>query len=86
MRVQAITEVNTRQQQNPNLTQNTGYTVIGKSASRVTFEECLKSQMQNASSLVDTRRGEWMATGSIWGYLMTQEALQKSETKPKERA
>ena len=86
MRVQAITEVNTRQQHNPSLTQDADYIMIGKSASLVSFEECLRSQMQNTAHPAVTRRVEWMATSSIWGYLMTQEALQKSETKLKERA
>ena len=86
MRVQAITESNTRQQQNPYLAQDADYLTLGKSATLVSFEECLKSQMQNATNPSVTIRGEWMVTSSMWGYFMAQEVANKSETKLKESA
>jgi len=86
MRIQAITEVNTRKQQNPYLTQNADYVTIGKDASLVSFEECLRTQMQSSQHPAVSRRAEWMATSSIWGYFMTQEASRKSELRLKERA
>ena len=86
MRIQAITETNTRQKQNPYLAQDIDHMTLGKSAALVSFEECLKSQMQNATNPSVTGRGEWMVTSSMWGYFMAQEVANKSETKLKENA
>ena len=86
MRVQAITEVHTRHQHNPYLAQYADYTTIGKSAALVSFEECLRSQIQNASKPSVTPSGEWVAMSSLLGYFLVQEAAYKSEIKPKERA
>jgi len=85
MRIQSTTEVSTRQQHNPFLSLSAGSVMVGKSASIVSFEECLKAQMQNAATPAMTRKAELMATGSIWGYFI-QGASAKQELKIKERA
>ena len=86
MRVQAIAEVNTRQQQNPHLAHDADYITLGKSANLVSFEECLRSQMQNATSPSVTIKGEWMVTSSLLGYFLAQEVANKPGTKLKEDA
>jgi len=86
MRIQSTTEVNTRQQHNPFLSYNAGSLAAGKSASIISFQECLRAQMQNAVTPANTRKAELMATSSIWGYFVTQGASAKQEIKFKERA
>ena len=86
MRVQAITEVSTWQQQNPYLTQNAEQIMIGKNVPLVSFEECLRSHMQNSQRPVAARRAGWMATSSMQSYFMIQEASRNSESKLQERA
>jgi len=86
MRVQSTAEVNTRQQQNPFLTRNVGHNAADKSASLVSFEECLKTQIKDAAAPAMTRKAELTATGSIWGYYMTQGASAKPEIRLKGRA
>lgn len=85
MRIQSVTEVNTWKQKNPFISQSSGWESAGKSASYISFEECLKAQFQNAVTPAPTRNAEWMATSSIWGYFATQGASAKQEIKPKER-
>ena len=86
MRIKSITEVDTWQQKNPFSSQSAGLEQAGKSASLISFEECLKAQFQSAVPLAPTRNAEWMATSSIWGYFTSQGASAKQEIKPKERA
>ena len=86
MRVQAITEVNTRQRQNPYLTQNADYVMIGKNVPLVSFEECLRTHMQNSQRPTAPRRAGWMAMGSVRGFFKTQEMSRNSEPELLKRA
>ena len=85
MRVQSIAEVNTRQQQNPFLTRKVGHSSADKSASLVSFEECLRTHIQHDEAPA-TRKAEWFATSSVWGYFMAQGASAKPEIRLKGRA
>jgi len=86
MRVQAITAVNTQQQPNPFFMQSASNATAGKISSLISFEECLKSQIQNNRAPAMTQKAEVLAVSSLSGYLVPQSLLQKPELKPKARA
>jgi len=86
MRIQPVTEVITRQQQYPNAIRKTDSAIGGGSASLVSFEECLKSQLMDTGSPAVTRRAEVQVAGAQWGYYMHQVIPFRSELKLKTRS
>ena len=86
MRIQAVTEISTNQQQNPHIIRSAGAIAAGKSASAISFEECLKSQIQETRTSNATRNAEWHAVSSFWGYSMPQGAPIKPDLKQTARA
>jgi len=66
--------------------QYTGYATTGKSASLISFQECLKSQVQATGGLAMTRKAEQQAVGSIWGYYLPQWMPNKPELRNRARA
>ena len=86
MRIQNVTEVSTNQHQNPQTIPGTDTMTGSNSATLVSFEECLRSQLQSAAKPAVTHNAEWMATSSIWGYFMPNGASNRLELRPKERA
>ena len=86
MRVQSITQVNTKQQQNPYIMQNTGAMITGKSASLTSFEECLNSQIQDLRALKTTRNAEWQKGNILLGFHFSQGMSLRPELKTRARA
>jgi len=86
MRVQSITEVNTQQQPNPFFVQSASSATAGKITSLVSFEECLKSQIQNNRAPAMTKNAETLAVSSLSGYVMPHRLLHRPDLKPKARA
>jgi len=85
MRIQSIAESNTQQQPNPFVIQNSGDVFTGRSASQISFEECLRAQIRDIANPVVTRGAEGLAISSLWGYIMQQGITQKSELKIRAR-
>jgi len=78
MRVHSITEANTRQQQNPFYMQNVNSLIHGKSNSILSFEEHLKSQIQNAKAPVAERKEELLAASYMLGSYALRATPQRS--------
>ena len=81
MRIKSVTEISTNQQPNSNLLFNAGITETGKSSSLTSFEECLKSQIQDVGASAMTRKAEMLAVSSIWGYYMPHMVSLRPELK-----
>ena len=86
MRIQSITEVNTNLQPNPFFAQSAGSASTGKSASRLSFEDCLRSQIQESRTIAVTRNAEWHAGSLLMGYYLLPGASSKPELKLRARA
>jgi len=79
MRVQSITEVNTRQQQNPFLLQKAGFESTGKTANGLAFEEYFKSYLtQKSAAKVQPKTGN-QTPGLFWGFYPSLRVQPKPE-------
>ena len=86
MRIQSVTEVNTNYQSNPYYFHGAGSATTGKSASRNSFEECLRSQIQDSRTTALSRNAEWYAGSLLMGYYMLPGVTFRPELKLRARA
>jgi len=86
MRVHSTSEVNTHQQQNPFIMQNTGLASAGNTSSELSFAEQLKIQYQQASASAVTGNTESRVAGLYWGFYPALKEPPKSEPTLKTRA
>ena len=80
MRVHSTFEVNTHQQENPFVAHSIGSVPAGKTSSGIAFEECLRSQFQQANATTVGSLTNSHIAGSFWNYLPTPKAQSKPET------
>ena len=86
MRIQSISEVNTNLQPNPFITQNTDSALAGRQASLISFEECLRAQIQDYKAPQMTKKAEMQAMNFSWGYHLPQGSQLKPDLKLRARA
>ena len=86
MHIQAVSEVNTQQQQKPFSMRSIGYEAAIKRASIMSFTDCLKSYIQDVRPPASIRGAEEQAAGSIWGYFLPQWVPFRPESKSRARA
>ena len=79
MRIQSVTEVNTRQQNNPFLLQKTGQVSNGKTPTGLAFEEYFKSYMTQKSAARVKRQPERHSIGLFWGFYPSLKVQPKPE-------
>jgi len=77
MRVQSITEVNTRQQQNPFLLQKTGLVSNSKTATGLAFEDYFNSYLTQKNAAKVTRHPQHQPAGLFWGFYPSLRVQQK---------
>ncbi|MCL2462490.1 MAG: hypothetical protein FWF44_07485 [Defluviitaleaceae bacterium] len=70
MRIEAITKINTSKQYNPGVSKPAGILTAGKSAPLVSFEECLRAQIQDVRSQAKTCEMEGQAAKLFGGFQM----------------
>jgi hypothetical protein len=80
MRVHSIAEVNTHLQENPFVTQATGYASTGKPASGLTFEDYLKLYIPQKSPPAVSNQTVSQVAGLYWGFSPLLRVQQKSES------
>jgi len=78
MRVHSTNEVNTLYQENPFSSQSAGIASTGRTASGFSFDDYLKSFVQQASAPQVTRDAENKIAGIFWGTL----PMLRVQTKP----
>ena len=82
MRIQSITETNTQQQYNPHIVQNIGHAQAVNNVSQISFEECLRSQIQDNGVPAMIRKTElWIANVGFDGYNIPQGVSLRPEAK-----
>ena len=86
MRVQSIAEANINQHYHQSIMNKAGYEISGKSASLMSFKDCLKSQIRDDSDPAMIRTAESEAIGSVWGYYMPQQVTLNPELRLRARA
>jgi len=86
MRIYSVTGVNTRQRNNPHSILKAGSVTTGRSASQISFEDCLKSQIQDLKALATTYGAEGQAAGFLLGSYIPKEASHRPELKHRARA
>ena len=79
MRVQSIYEVSTNMQQYPDTMRNAGYTAAGKSASQISFEECLRAQYQKDRPTAMRRKKEGRVYDAPRGHYSMRGASIRSD-------
>jgi len=79
MRVQSITEVNTRQQQNPFLLQRADLESTRKTATGLAFEAYFNSYLMQKNAAKVQRKPEYQTTGLFWGYYPSLRVQPKPE-------
>jgi len=67
MRIQSVTEVNTRQQQNPFLLQKVGDVTPGKTATGIAFQDYFLSYLTQKNAVKVKQQPEH-AAGLFWGF------------------
>ena len=85
MRIQSVLEANTQQQSNPFFVQNADSIADGKSASLISFKECLRSQIQDVKAPATTRKAELAAVSYLCNYLAPQRVSPRHDLKQKAR-
>jgi len=86
MRVHSILEVNTNHQQNPSTSQNVGSVSSGDKSSGISFDDYLRSFIQQSDTQTVSRQEEDLAASMLWGRFPNLRVSSKVEPDLKDDA